>query len=166
MLARFIVTALAASLVGCVGPDAREEAVPPDAQLVPSTPVALDVVAASSSGMDQPARLIITDAATWATTWNTIHEAIEPRPAAPTIDFESAIIVVAAMGSRPTGGFSVSIEGVYRTDQKLYVVVKETSPGSNCATTQAITAPVAAIATERTNLPVAYVERRETTTCT
>jgi hypothetical protein len=165
MLAPPVMLVLVASLVACGDPEAQRPTLPPNAQLVPSTPVAINVVAVSFSGMEQPARLVITDAATWATVWNTIHESIEPRPAPPTIDFGSSMIVVAAMGSRPTGGFAVSIEGVYRTDQKLYVVVKEISPGANCATTQAITAPVAAVSTGRLDLALTFIERRETSSC-
>lgn len=155
---------LGAAGFGCTEPEDQQD-LPGNAQLVASSEVVIDEVTAQSSGMETAAREVITDPAVWANAWNAIHQNVQPRPAPPAIDFAGSVVFLAAMGTRPTGGYSIVIEGVYRTDDRLYVVVRERSPGSNCVTTQALTAPVAAVSTAKVGLPVTFVERRETVDC-
>jgi hypothetical protein len=38
------------------------------------------------------------------------------------------MVLVAAMGSRPSGGFYIQVAGVYRQGADLYVRVREVSP--------------------------------------
>jgi len=149
---------------GCTDPGGAQD-LPPNAQLMASTEVVIDQVTAQSSGIEVAARRLISDAGVWAATWSEIHSTVRPEPALPNIDFAGSVVVVAAMGTKPTGGHTIEIEGVYRADDRLYVVVRETSPGSNCMTTQALTAPVVAVSVEKTGLPVSFVERRETVSC-
>lgn len=151
-------------VVGCTGPGDGQD-LPPNAELVQSAPVAIDVAAAGTSGIETPARRVITDAAAWAAAWTEIHATVQPEPARPEVDFGKSVVFLAAMGTRSSGGYSIAIEGVYRAADRLYVLVREKSPGPSCMTTQAITAPVAAVSTARVELPVTFLERKETVNC-
>ena len=57
------------------------------------------------------------------------------------IDFSSSTALFVSMGQKNSGGYSIEIESIVRLGNHLYVNVTEKSPGSNCATTQAITQP-------------------------
>jgi hypothetical protein len=45
------------------------------------------------------------------------------------------------MGGKATGGYRISLDTAVMKDSMLWVEVMETSPGSNCATTAALTRP-------------------------
>lgn len=155
---------LLVGLLACVGPD-QEPTVPPDARLVASTPVAEIQAVLLSSGMENRARSVIGDQAAWAAAWAELYRIYQPVPPVPTIDFGSATIILAAMGTRNSGGYVIAIEAVYRTADRFYVAVKETSPGRGCVTTQSLTAPVFAVKVARVDRPVSFVEQRVTIDC-
>lgn len=117
------------------------------------------------SGIPDKRRLYIDNADAWATLWAEVTQPYTPPPPVPTIDFANEAVIVAAMGTRSTGGYAIVIEGVYEADNTLYVEVREISPGSNCATTQALTAPVHAVRAPRRGFTVRFVERKETRMC-
>jgi len=117
------------------------------------------------SGIDQPRRLVIREADVWHEFWDEAMGQRTPVPSAPEIDFESQMIVAAAMGRRGTGGYSIDITDVSRAGNALTATVVETSPGPDCMLTQAFTAPVVAVSVPRTDGPVEYVERAETQAC-
>ena len=75
------------------------------------------------------------------------------------------MVVVASMGGRATGGYSIEIVRVAETTDRLYVEVREVSPGRSCIVTMAGTAPVTAVRVPRRDLPVEFVERAETRDC-
>jgi len=123
------------------------------------------LVAHQTSGIETRERRVIDSAADWETTWRRIFQDQQPAPSVPAIDFGSDLVVLAAMGTQSSGGFSITIEGVYRTADRLFVVVRESSPGENCLSTAALTAPVAAVRVQRTGLPVDFIERKATKSC-
>jgi len=164
---RFMLLATLAGSPGCADhrQSSQDPALPRGAQPIPSSPVTdLDVVQ-EMSGIDTRERRVVDNANDWQAIWRRIAQNQQPEPAPPTIDFNSDVVVLASMGTQSSGGFSVAIEGVYRTADKLYVVVREASPGKNCMTTAALTAPVAAVRMQRTGLPVEFLEHKTTQDC-
>ena len=117
------------------------------------------------TGFNQRERLIIRDAQAWSQFWSQAHRTVMPQPPLPAIDFAQNVVIAATMGTRPNGGHSVQIEQVFEADGDLFVVVAERSPGANCVTTAAITAPAAAARIPRTSGTVSFIERRETFDC-
>jgi hypothetical protein len=94
------------------------------------------------SGYQAPARLIIADEQAWAAAWATIHLGNSEQPPLPAINFASSVLVLAAMGERPSTGYSVTILEVRASSGTLNVTVRERSPGSSCFTGAAMTSPV------------------------
>lgn len=123
------------------------------------------VLNAQYTGLAQRERTVIRDAQAWSRFWRQAHANVMPRPPVPSIDFTRNIVVAAAMGTRNNGGFGIEIERVYAVGDDLHVVVEERSPAPNCITTQALTAPVAAVRIPRVGAPVSFVERSRTFTC-
>jgi hypothetical protein len=110
-------------------------------------------------------RTVIRDRTTWVALWARLVSDLQPAPPVPDIDFSREMIVVASMGLRPTGGFSIRIEGVYEAEGQLYVTVRETSPGPTCVTIQVLTAPVDVHRVAVHPGPVNFVERATTSDC-
>ncbi len=124
-----------------------------------------EVARASSTGIEEPRRTIVRTEAQWRELWGELAARVIPPSEPPAVDFDRRMVIVAAMGRRPTGGYSISIEEVRATADSLHVSVVETSPGPGCLTTQALTAPVAAVSVERHPGAPVFLEREETRDC-
>jgi hypothetical protein len=75
------------------------------------------------------------------------------------------MVIAMSMGSRPSGGFSIQVEGVHQDDGALHVVVHEQTPGRSCFVTAAVTSPVVAIRVPRTDREVIFQERASVYDC-
>lgn len=118
-----------------------------------------------NSGINQKKRFVIKSEEEWATVWASISKNRDPKRPAPRVDFARNMVVVAAMGQRLTGGFSVEIGNVQLSDDSLSVEVRETSPGPACTTSGVITFPIAAELVPRTEAEVTFIESAQTSDC-
>ena len=118
-----------------------------------------------NTGVTEHARLVLGDEATWTALWSRVVTNLFPHPPAPAVDFGRNMVVAAAMGTKPTGGFAIAIDSAYRANGHIYVVVGESSPGDRCAVPQMITAPFAAVLLPRSSDPVLFVERTVVSRC-
>jgi hypothetical protein len=116
-------------------------------------------------GITERRRAVIRTEDEWRAAWALITSHVSPRPPLPAVDFGRDIILLAAMGTRPTGGYAIDIAPVYQQDGELYAVVQETSPGSACPTTQALTHPLRVVLVARTDAPVHFVEHTAVRDC-
>jgi hypothetical protein len=119
-----------------------------------------------SSGFDKPARLVVRDALTWQAVWNQIYLLESPVPPLPVVDFSRDMIVVVALGSRSTGGYSILIGGASEAaNNGVAVIVDSSSPGSHCAVTEAFTQPVDIARVPLHDGAVSFVERSHVSNC-
>ncbi len=118
-----------------------------------------------SSGLVDRRQIAIRDSESWAATWDRIVGRSRPTPPLPAVDFSKEMLVVASMGSRPTGGYTVMIEEVTVAGSTLVVFVREQSPGRTCGVTDAVSAPVALARLVRSELPVRFVTRSVVRDC-
>lgn len=136
---------------------------PANARQIQQEPV--ELVREYYSGVGSRQRAVIRDGVTWAGFFSEVMRTRQPQPPVPGVDFGEDMVIAAAMGTRPSGGHAIRIDGVYESDGDLYVVVRQVSPGPGCLTTAALTAPVVAVRTPRHTGAVRFVEREETLTC-
>jgi hypothetical protein len=108
---------------------------------------------------------VVQDAEHWSTVWDQIWVNYSPVPAMPEIDFSREMLIVAALGTRPTGGYSIFVDSAYNRTDHLEVVVRTISPGAWCGGTQAFTQPVDIARLPRSSQPVHYRERSEVNQC-
>ena len=59
----------------------------------------------------------------------------------PTVDFSHGYVVAVFAGSRPTGGYAISVDAIADTGDSRSVSVRLEKPGVGCITTQALTSP-------------------------
>lgn len=118
------------------------------------------------SGLDKPARLVVRDPVTWQAIWNQIYLRQSPVPPLPQIDFSRDMILVAALGSRGTGGFSILLgEASEAANDGVAVIVNSSSPGSNCVVTEAFTQPVDIARLPLHHGAVSFVDRSHVSNC-
>lgn len=149
-------------LAACSSPNA------PDAAQQPLTVTRLRQGAVSfsyNSGVTDSQRLVIRDQATWQQTWDAIHRFMFPAPALPQVDFAREMVIVAALGQKPTGGYSIFIDGATETANGVTVNVRAVSPGNGCAVTLALTQPVDIARVTRREGNVAFAETNATLNC-
>ena len=140
------------------------DGVPADATPVPEERVE-PLLDASYAGFDERTRQVIRTPEAWEGAWRQLHEGRSPVPERPAVDFDSSMVVLAAMGSRPTGGYDIQAESVHRDGESLFVVVRETSPGDSCIVTQVFTAPTTAVRVPRADGDVEFVEEESVDEC-
>jgi hypothetical protein len=135
-----------------------------DPSEVPRDSVSLQperVFTAQYTGIDQPRRLVIRTPQQWQEIWREIRREQSPLTAPPAVDFSQSMVILAAMGMRETGGHVICIDGVYRSEGRLFVVVRQVAPKSEGLTAQVLTSPVVTVQVPRSDEPVIFVERRE-----
>lgn len=137
---------------------------PPGATELPAAQVDT-LVCASYSGVTERRRDVIVSDAEWRAFWELVHARVTPMPPALELDFAESVVIVAAMGGRVTGGYTIDIDGVHRTAEGVVIEVTETSPGAGCLLTQAMTWPVVAVAVPRVGGEVAFIERESVRDC-
>lgn len=113
------------------------------------------------SGVAHPEQRVIRDPAEWERLWSR-HAG---EKAAPEVDFEREMVVAAFAGEFRTGGYSIDIDRLERTDEGLVVHVVLERPGATCMTTQALTQPFQIARVPRVDGEVEFRVRTETRKC-
>jgi hypothetical protein len=103
--------------------------------------------------VDAEQRVIRTDQA-WSEAWQQIMAYRIPAPERPVIDFERDMVVLVALGERPTAGHSVEVVSIERDGAFLRVVARETKPSADMAQATVLTHPVHAVRVPRSDGPV------------
>ena len=116
------------------------------------------------SGIWDPLRVVIRNREAWREVWKWIHSPdpyhgpVSELPPLPEIDFSREMVVVAALGGRPTGSYGIIVEGAYERGNRLEVVVRAQSPGKSCMVTQAVTQPVDIVRLPKSERSVVFRE--------
>lgn len=125
----------------------------------PQLPVTT-VLSDQYGGPEEPRRAVITSAAEWTAFWGG-----GAAPGLAGVDFARDMVIAVALGTRPTGGHSVTVESARREGRRLLVTVREVSPGAGCVVSQALTSPVVAVRIPRSSEPVEFVVVQERRDC-
>jgi hypothetical protein len=118
-----------------------------------------------NSGLTEAGNFVIRDYRSWHRLWDRMVAPHGPRPPSPGVDFSRDMILVAAMGARPTGGYRIQIISVHERPAELLATVVRTSPGRRCGTIQAVTEPVDIVRMASSPKPVRWVFRDRATPC-
>ena len=117
------------------------------------------------SGFSDSTRVAVRTMSQWREVWARIAGNASPAPDAPEIDFATEMVLVAAMGTKPTGGWSVRIDRVARRGNTVWAEVTSQQPGTGCVSIAALTAPVDVVIVQRTDGKVVFVEKSEVRNC-
>ncbi len=104
------------------------------------------------SNIEDATRKVIQSESEWHDWWqrhNTAMEVIdgeEQIPAPPEVDFSQETILIATLGMRSSGGYSIEFADIQRSADRVVAVVKMSSPGPDDMVTMALTAPYSIVA--------------------
>lgn len=159
MRTRLLVTLAAALLAGACG-ETPTDGVDPIQSTMDGDPVPLErfnqYYPAFNSGFEKPVRIVVSTQPAWETAWRTIWQNASPVPPAPAVNFDTHVVLLAAMGMRSSGGYRIQVHAAAGRGDHLGVRVVETSPGASCFTTAAITQPVDIVKLPRTEFPIRW----------
>jgi hypothetical protein len=96
----------------------------------------------SYSGLADSALVVVRDSSAWQDLWQRVNRPFIPAPPAPAVDFQQEMIVVAALGTRPTAGHDVVIEGAQQDSAGIEILVRRSEPAPGCPVAAAVTRPV------------------------
>lgn len=163
---RSVAVIFTAALAACTHPEASLSL------LIPGDPLPVVRLRAEpysfsyNSGLDQPGRIVVRDPSSWQAIWAQIYRGYSPMPSAPAVDFSREMIVVVALGSRSSGGYSILVDGANEArNAGLVVTVRSISPGPKCGVTAALTQPVDIARVPRREGEVGFLEHAEVHTC-
>ena len=164
--ARLLMVPIVLGAIAC-----KPEAIPPTHSVSVGEPLEMVRLRAEpytftyNSGLTESARIVVRDADHWREVWRAIWRDHSPGPPLPPVDFERELIVVAALGQRPTGGFSILLESAARAGSGAVVSVRTTAPGPRCGTTAALTEPVDIARLPRVEGEIRFEEKTESHNC-
>lgn len=107
-------------------------------------------------GYREPTRLVIKTEDQWREVWEKLRFLRLPRPELPKIDFEKEMVVAVFMGECTSGGYSIEIINIIRTEEEIVVVVEEKEPLPESLRTMALTQPYHVVVVKRSPLPVRF----------
>jgi len=95
--------------------------------------------------------------------WKQLTARVPPGgwvPPPPEIDFSKEMVVVAAMGSRPSSGYWIIIDGACEVDGQVEVFVSSVEDARCSGQFPVVTYPADAVRIPRTDLPIVFRETR------
>lgn len=129
----------------------------PGASAQSPTPVKMRTIAKGGfTALRDAKQEVVKDSARWKAIW-TEHAGKSTAPL-PAVDFSKEFVIVAAMGQRPTGGYSIHVAKVDSSENKLKVYIERKSPAKGTMTIQVLTSPFEFVAVPKTDLPIQFVE--------
>lgn len=114
---------------------------------------------------EEPGLFVARTADQWARLWQRMTSHLGQTPPQPTVDWSTEMVVVLALGTRATGGYTVEIEEIRAGRDTLDVHGREDVPGRTCAVTDALTYPHHAVAVAARNGQARLILRVVTVEC-
>lgn len=87
------------------------------------------------------------DSAAFRAGWNQLFPIGSTRPSAPRIDFRKSRVIIVATGTKPTGGYRLSLASARATRDSAFISVTLYTPPRGCGVTEQLTSPALAVAT-------------------
>jgi hypothetical protein len=110
------------------------------------------------SGIREMKQEVVKSADAWEKLWKQHSTAAGSSDKIPAVDFSKEMVVVAMMGTKRSGGYTIEIVDVEARDKTLKISVKKTSPPPDAMTIQALTAPFHFVAVPKSDLKPEFVE--------
>ena len=111
---------------------------------------------------DHAFRLVVKNRDELSDFWKRLTAVFPPSgwvPPIPEVDFSKDVVVVTAMGSRPSSGYWTIIDGACEVDGQVEVFVTNVDD-ANCGALGVVTYPADAVLIPKTDLPIVFRETR------
>ena len=94
------------------------------------------------TGLDNLTVTVVSDAETWRALWSQTWGNAQAMPNLPGVDFVLSSVIVVGLGTRPSLGYSVTIDSVVVRTVGAVLYATETQPNPACPPATATSAPV------------------------
>jgi len=88
--------------------------------------------------------------------WDEVYMNLDQMPRIPDVDLNKFTVIAVFMGIKNTGGYDIKIEKIKSKGDKLLVNVTESSPGTNCMVTDAISKPYEFVKIKKTDKEIEF----------
>jgi len=119
----------------------------------------------SYAGIRDPIRTVIRDSTAWRRIWERINRPFMPAPSLPVIDFDREMIVVASLGTRPSGGYDVVIDGAEQDSTGIQISIRVATPAAGCPVSAVTTQPIDLARIAASDQPVRFREQNVVVAC-
>lgn len=109
-----------------------------------------------TSGFQAPQQSYIATQKEWVDTWITREGPVTPKRPHPTIDFSREVVIVAALGTKPTGGFAIEITRIVRTKDAIEIYIRTTAPQDGLKPPPGPTSPIVLARMAKPDRPVTF----------
>jgi len=109
-----------------------------------------------ASGFMAPQEMFVSSVKDWVDTWTTREGSVAPKRTHPAVDFDRDVVLVAALGMKPTGGYSIEITRVIKTKTDIQVFVKRTAPAEGSKPSGGPSSPFVLARMKKPTLPVTF----------
>jgi hypothetical protein len=120
---------------------------------MPAQPVPFKTLDAGDQGSESRREAVVRTAAEWTPLWKQIGSG-RPRPA---VDLARSTILAIFLGSRPSAGYTVTIDSIERQGAELVVTYRERGPAAGDMVAQMLTAPYLLVTIEKFDGRVRFV---------
>ena len=110
----------------------------------------------SYGGVTERRYVIVRAPDEWVELWAEIKGNVIPVPPPPEVDFSRQAVVAVFQGLQRSGGYSISVEAIIETGDRIEVEVREQEPGPRNLVTMALTSPWEAVAFPAPDKPVLF----------
>jgi hypothetical protein len=117
------------------------------------------------SGLYQERMIAIRSEPEWQGQWRRLTARQGGPPPLPQVDFASEMLLMAARGPQPSGGYRVVIDKVIEQPGELLAFVRFVSPGRGCGAIAAVTSPVDIVRLPASPKNVRWVVERQAAGC-
>ena len=111
-----------------------------------------------NGGIAERKRLVIRDRDQFNEFWKELFRSSSDKPLLPEVDFSREMIVVAAMGQRPSSAYAIIIDSACEVGNQLEVLVRSIDASKCGMQLGVLTAPVDVVRLPKTDLPVIFRE--------
>jgi hypothetical protein len=110
---------------------------------------------------------VITNKEDWERLWDKVVSNSYPRPQAPEIDFSKHSLIAVFQGTQSSSGYSISVNRLAKSGNKLKVHVREVSPSDACRVLLVLTQPFEIIQIDKIedSVKVVFKIKRRITVC-
>lgn len=119
------------------------------------------LITASQSNIDQPKRKIISTQEELQTLFVEINKTRKPGIPIPEIDFDKEIVAFVNMGQTSTGGYSITVENIEKTNDEVIIHTGGNSPKPKDNVTMVITTPFTMVKLMKQDLPIVFKPKME-----
>jgi len=109
-----------------------------------------------TSGFMAPQEMFVSSLKDWIDTWMMREGSAAKKRAHPAMDFDRDVVLVAALGMKPTGGYSIEITRIVKTKTDIQVFVKRTAPAEGSKPGGGPTSPFVLARMKKPTLPVTF----------